>query len=74
VLDQHRLTGQDLLKLYREPGAGTVVEDLMTRELRTISADASLREAADLMLEQEVHRLVVLDADPAAHTTRNGFD
>jgi CBS domain-containing protein len=27
----------------------------------TISPDASLREAADLMLEHEIHRLVVVD-------------
>ncbi|HEY1277544.1 MAG TPA: CBS domain-containing protein [Thermoleophilaceae bacterium] len=57
------ITGHDLLALHEQPEGGELVRDLMTRELRTITRDASLREAADLMLLHEVHRLVVIDAE-----------
>lgn len=57
------VTGHDLLALYEQHYEGVTVRDLMTSELQTITPDASLREAADLMLQHEVHRLVVLDGD-----------
>ncbi len=60
------LTGFDLLSLYdgdAETPGGTVAE-LMHPPI-TIGPDATLREAADQMLEQ-VYRLVVVDPeDPA---------
>lgn len=56
------VTGADLLALY-EPGAeASTVAELMHPPL-TIRPDASLREAADLMLRLEVHRLLVLDPE-----------
>jgi CBS domain-containing protein len=55
------LTGNDLLSLY-EPGDGPqIVDDLMSPPM-TCSPDLPLREAADLMISNEVHRLVVIDA------------
>jgi CBS domain-containing protein len=58
------VTGFDLLAHSGPGGAVRTVADLMRPPL-TISPDASLRDAADLMLKHEVHRLLVVDpADP----------
>ena len=57
------LTGTDLLALYRGDTDQTVAE--LMRPPLTIGPDASLREAADRMLEHEVHRLVVDEDDGA---------
>ncbi len=54
------VTGFDLLALYEPGGGAATVADLMRPPL-TIAPDASLRDAADLMLKHEVHRLVVVD-------------
>jgi len=54
------VTGFDLLALYEPGGAAETVADLMRPPL-TIAPGASLRDAADLMLRHEVHRLVVVD-------------
>ena len=43
---------------------GLLVRDLMTHPAITVAASASLKEAAGLMTEHHVHRLVVL-AEPA---------
>lgn len=55
------VTGNDLLSLY-EPGehAGTVA-DLMSAPSITATPDLALAAAAELMIEHEVHRLVVID-------------
>ncbi|HEY3947341.1 MAG TPA: CBS domain-containing protein [Solirubrobacteraceae bacterium] len=55
------VTGNDLLSLY-EPGehAGTVA-DLMSAPSITAKPDLALAVAAELMIEHEVHRLVVID-------------
>jgi CBS domain-containing protein len=63
VLDQRGrargvVTGHDLLEADPEATA----EDLMHPPI-TISPTASLREAADAMVQNEVHRLVVADPD-----------
>jgi CBS domain-containing protein len=54
------VTGADLLALVAGGGTDTPVRDLMHEPL-TIAPEASLREAADRMLKEEVHRLVVVD-------------
>jgi CBS domain-containing protein len=61
------VTGTDLLPLVgADAAAGRPVAELMHPPI-SIAPDASLREAADLMLEAEIHRLVVVDpADPDA--------
>jgi CBS domain-containing protein len=56
------VTGADLLPLVAGGGTDTPVRDLMHEPL-TIGADASLREAADRMLKEEVHRLLVADPE-----------
>jgi CBS domain-containing protein len=56
------VTGADLLPLVAGGGTDMPVRDLMQKPL-TIGAEASLREAADRMLKEEVHRLLVADPD-----------
>ena len=54
------VTGADLLELLGADAAERPVAELMHEPL-TISPRATLREAADLMLEHVVHRLLVVD-------------
>ena len=56
------VTGTDLLPLVGADGGDRAVAELMHAPI-TIGPGASLREAADLMLEHEIHRLVVIDPD-----------
>jgi CBS domain-containing protein len=58
------LTGNDLLSLYGAPDRSGVVEDLMSTPI-TCDPDLPLRDAADLMISNEVHRLVVVDSSVA---------
>jgi CBS domain-containing protein len=58
------VTGHDLLRLAEGSAGATTVADLMQDPI-TIRSDATLREAADRMLEHDLHRLVVCDADEA---------
>ena len=53
------LSGRDLLPSLLSPSEGTTVDSLMHAPL-TIAPDASLREAADRMISNEVHRLLVV--------------
>ncbi len=55
------VTGHDLLSLYGAKGDGATVRDVMSSSLLTASPELPLREAADLMLKHEVHRLIVVD-------------
>ena len=58
------LTGRDVLRLYDKRwsgGSDAVVRDLMSEPVITASPDLPLRQAADRMLEHEIHRLVVVD-------------
>jgi CBS domain-containing protein len=41
---------------------GLIVRDLMTTPAKTISASASLDEAARRMIDEHIHRLVVVDS------------
>ena len=54
------VTGTDLLPLVDSDAGERLVEELMHAPI-TIGPEASLREAADLMLEHAIHRLVVVD-------------
>jgi CBS domain-containing protein len=65
VVDEHGhavgvLTGTDLLSLYQSGDADGTVADLMTPPI-TCAPELSLSDAADLMISQEVHRIVVVD-------------
>lgn len=58
------VTGIDLLEAFgSEAGEDLTAADLMHAP-QTISASASLAEAADVMIRREVHRLLVVDDDP----------
>ncbi|MEH7493967.1 CBS domain-containing protein [Neobacillus niacini] len=46
----------------KHPGS-TKVEDIMSDKLITISADASTKEAANLMAEHQIRRLPVVEGD-----------
>lgn len=54
------VTGTDLLPLVGADAGDRPAADLMHPPI-SIAATASLREAADLLLEAEIHRLVVVD-------------
>jgi CBS domain-containing protein len=56
------VTGTDLLPLVGADAGDRTVAELMHAPV-TIAPGASLREAADLMLEHGIHRLVVVDPD-----------
>ncbi len=56
------VTGYDLLRFCDDGDTAQPVSRVM-RSPTTISPRASLREAADLMLREHVHRLVVVDPD-----------
>ena len=70
LLKQRRLeleSSRDLRQLQkgrreRAKAAGTVASDLMTSPAITVTADTSLSDAARLMHETDVRRLVVVDA------------
>lgn len=56
------LTGHNLVHLAgRDRNENLKVADFMSREVLTIDAGASLQEAADLMIQNHRHRVVVLD-------------
>ena len=57
------VTGHDLLRVLGDAGPSKVA-DVMSREILSIEPDATLREAAELMLRHRVHRLVVVDPTP----------
>ena len=61
------VSGHDLLQLIRKGAAeNLIVRDVMHPAL-TIDVRASLRAAADLMIQNHHHRLVVVDkSDPDA--------
>ncbi len=58
------VTGLDLLAAWPDDHEGKTAGDLMHPPV-TIVPDASLSDAADLMLKQHIHRLVVLDPHDA---------
>jgi CBS domain-containing protein len=55
------ITGNDLLSLYQS-GKPETVADLMSKPIVTCDPDLSLSDAAELMIDREVHRLVVTDS------------
>jgi CBS domain-containing protein len=57
------LTGHDLLAALAADMDSLTVADVMSTPALTIAPDVSLSEAADRMLEHEVHRLFVCDPE-----------
>jgi CBS domain-containing protein len=69
IVDQEKLVGmitdRDIVVrgvAEKHPGS-TKVEDIMSNNLITISADASTKEAARLMAEHQIRRLPVVDGE-----------
>ncbi len=54
------ITGSDLLKLYNAPSRNATVSELMKTPI-TCSSSLPLAQAAQIMIRNEVHRLVVVD-------------
>jgi CBS domain-containing protein len=57
------VTGFDLLALIEAGGGGDLTAEAVMNPPLTIAPDASLQEAADAMLEAEVHRLLVVEPE-----------
>jgi CBS domain-containing protein len=57
------ISGLDLLTYCGEAGCADATADQVSHEALTISPRATLREAADRMIENHHHRLVVVDPD-----------
>jgi CBS-domain-containing membrane protein len=55
------LTGPELLTALDDGVEHLTAQNVMTAPALTITADASLSQAADLMLAREVHQLFVVD-------------
>ncbi|MDQ1003854.1 CBS domain-containing protein [Neobacillus niacini] len=69
IVDKDRLVGmitdRDIVVrgvAEKHPGS-TKVEDIMSDKLITISADATTKEAANLMAEHQIRRLPVVEGD-----------
>jgi CBS domain-containing protein len=69
IIDKEKLVGmitdRDIVVrgvAEKHPGS-TKVEDIMSDKLITISADASTKEAANLMAEHQIRRLPVVEGD-----------
>ena len=58
------ITGNDLLTLYESTQPATTAKDLMRRPI-TCDIDLPLRDAIDLIIDNEVHRVVVTDSSTA---------
>ena len=57
------VSGLDLLAFCRDDGCEDVIVSQVMHPALTIHMSASLREAADVMIEHHHHRLVVMDPD-----------
>lgn len=58
------VTGNDLMKFAGKRVEETLtVSEVMSRELLTVDMNASLQEAADLMVQNHKHRVIVVDKD-----------
>ena len=58
------ITGNDLLTLYESTQPATKAKDLMRRPI-TCDIDLPLRDAIDLIISKEVHRVVMTDSSTA---------
>jgi CBS domain-containing protein len=57
------VSGRDLLAAHEASDRSAIVVSQVMHPALTIRADASLRKAADLMIQHHHHRLVVIDPD-----------
>jgi CBS domain-containing protein len=58
------VTGNDLIRYAgKTVDESLTVSDMMNRKLITIDMNASLQQAADLMIQNHHHRLIVIDTN-----------
>ena len=62
ILSQTDLVNATLMQLGTHPWQDMMVCDVMTRDVLTVSSEMLLSEAAKLMVDRGVHRLVVIDS------------
>ena len=55
------ISHMDVIPLYNKELEGKTAGDIMTRDVITVSLDASVQEAMQLMVARHIHRLVVSD-------------
>ena len=55
------LEGMGRLKAEMDKMAGTMVRDIMTREVISVSPDTSMEEVATIMTEKKIHTIPVVD-------------
>lgn len=56
------LSWEETKKMLSDVGS-TKVEDIMTKEVHTISSEASVEEASELMVRRRINRLPVMEKD-----------
>jgi len=60
VLIRELLSWEDTKKMLSDVGS-TKVEEMMTKDVRTISSEASVEEASELMIRHRINRLPVME-------------
>lgn len=55
------ISHMDVIPLYNKELEGKTAADIMTKDVITVSLDASVQEAMQLMVTRHIHRLVVSD-------------
>lgn len=56
------LSWEDTKKMLSDVGS-TKIEEMMTKDVRTISSEASVEEASELMIRHRINRLPVMEND-----------
>ncbi len=68
IVSQTDLVNATVVNPHVHYWGGLKVRDVMTPDVTTITSDAPLQDAARLMVEQKIHRVVVVDhADQPCH-------
>lgn len=55
----------DIVKVFDQNWDKLTAEDIMSSFVRTVNPETSLKKAADLMRELNIHRLLILSLSPA---------
>jgi len=61
ITDQNEGPPSDSLRHRRTSMDDVTVEELMTRELRSLAPNSTVEQAADFMRENQIHRVLVMD-------------
>ena len=55
----------DLIRVFRENWNTLTAEDIMSSYVRTVDPETTIKEAADIMRDLDIHRLLILSLNPA---------